>query len=323
MFHDAHDWALVLAAGEGSRLRSLTTTDEGVPVPKQFCSLDGGASLLQEALHRAESVAHFTRVCTVVAAAHRPWWAEPLQMRSRASVVIQPRNRGTAIGILLPLLHLARRDPRATVALLPSDHFVENERALARALRGAMIDAATYSEDVLLLGIRPDHADPQLGYIVPRRTDGVDLPSVAQFVEKPCRADAERLIDRGALWNSFIVVARLESLLALYERRFDEVLTALDLAIERELAGDLRAVTDLYERLPDIDFSRHVLAGQEEFLRIVPVPACGWSDLGTPRRVAAALRSPRAVPRSVAPHITPAAVLDLASRHGRLQLADA
>ena len=49
-------WALVLAAGEGSRLRALTTTN-GVAVPKQFCSLQGGPSLLQEALHRAEAVA--------------------------------------------------------------------------------------------------------------------------------------------------------------------------------------------------------------------------------------------------------------------------
>ncbi|HXW10704.1 MAG TPA: hypothetical protein VD737_08820, partial [Steroidobacteraceae bacterium] len=116
---------------------------------------------------------------------------------------------------------------------------------------------------------------------------------------------------------------RLESLLALYERRFGEVLTAVDLAIERELAGDARAVTELYERLPDIDFSRHVLAGQEDFLRVVHVPACGWSDLGTPHRVAAALRSPRPAPHVIAPHITPAAILDLAAQHGRLQLANA
>src|SRR5262245_3901959 len=41
MNYDTHDWAIVLAAGEGTRLRSLTTMADGVPVPKQFCSLDG------------------------------------------------------------------------------------------------------------------------------------------------------------------------------------------------------------------------------------------------------------------------------------------
>lgn len=50
-------WALVRAVGEGSRLRSLTTTEAGLAVPKQFCSLRGGPSLLHEALQRAEAVA--------------------------------------------------------------------------------------------------------------------------------------------------------------------------------------------------------------------------------------------------------------------------
>ena len=69
--HDStHDWALILAAGEGSRLRSLTTRN-GIAVPKQFCSLNGGASLLQDALHRAESVAPRTRIATIVAQQHR------------------------------------------------------------------------------------------------------------------------------------------------------------------------------------------------------------------------------------------------------------
>ena len=55
-------WALVLAAGEGSRLRALTTHG-GIAVPKQFCSLQGGPSLLQEAILRAEAVVPRQRIC--------------------------------------------------------------------------------------------------------------------------------------------------------------------------------------------------------------------------------------------------------------------
>ncbi len=71
-------WALVLAAGEGSRLRSLTTTASGQAVPKQFCSLQGGPSLLQEALQRAAAIAPLQRTCSIVAAQHRRWWEAPL-----------------------------------------------------------------------------------------------------------------------------------------------------------------------------------------------------------------------------------------------------
>src|SRR5678816_3420798 len=44
-----HLWALVLAGGEGKRLRALTTEPCGTPVPKQFCSLWGERSLIEEA----------------------------------------------------------------------------------------------------------------------------------------------------------------------------------------------------------------------------------------------------------------------------------
>lgn len=321
MHNDAHHWALVLAAGEGSRLRSLTTATDGVPVPKQFCSLDGGPSLLQEALQRAGSIAPTERICTVVAEGHRRWWSDPLAGLPAGNVVVQPRNRGTAIGILLPLLHLARRDLRACVALLPSDHYVRDERVLARSLRHAMADVSLYSDDVLLLGIGPEEPDPELGYVLPGPADGTGLAPVAEFVEKPSLVQASELIARGALWNSFIVVARLEALLALYERRFPEVVTALDLAIERGRLDDPHAVAELYERLPDMDFSRHLLQGQERHLKLVGIPSCGWSDLGTPRRVADALRrQERRAPRPVGLQV-PGAILDLAAQHHRLQLA--
>lgn len=321
MQDDPHNWALVLAAGEGSRLRSLTTTTSGVPVPKQFCSFDGGASLLEEALQRTRGIASPARTCAVVAAGHRRWWTRQLAALPPANVVVQPRNRGTAIGILLPLLHLARRDLRARVALLPSDHYVRDERVLGRSLRHAMADVTGYSEDVLLLGIRPEEPDPELGYVLPGAADGTGLASVAQFVEKPNLVEASQLIARGAAWNSFIVVARLESLLGLFERRFPEVVTALDLAIERGRLDDPGAVAEVYERLPDIDFSRHVLQGQEQHLRLVNVPACGWSDLGTPGRVADVLSRHRRRARRSFDRPAPAPVLDLAAQHSRLQYA--
>jgi mannose-1-phosphate guanylyltransferase len=59
-------WAIVLAGGEGSRLHSLTTTTVGVAIPKQFCSLRGGDSLLHDALKRAESIASPNHICAVV-----------------------------------------------------------------------------------------------------------------------------------------------------------------------------------------------------------------------------------------------------------------
>ena len=79
----------------------------------------------------------------------------------RRNVIVQPQNRGTAIGLLLPLLHIARRDPHARVVILPSDHYVRDEAVLARALRRAVTRLANDAENLWLLGIAPEEADPE------------------------------------------------------------------------------------------------------------------------------------------------------------------
>ena len=149
-------WALVLAAGDGTRLRDLTTDGRGNTIPKQFCSLNGGVSLLQLALLRAAQVIPWERVTTVVAARHASWWQGPLAFLPEQNVIVQPRNRGTAIGVLLPLLCILSQDPRARIVLLPSDHFVADEGTLAQSMRKALAELDRRPERVVMLGIVPD-----------------------------------------------------------------------------------------------------------------------------------------------------------------------
>jgi mannose-1-phosphate guanylyltransferase len=314
-------WALVLAAGEGSRLRALTTTN-GVAVPKQFCSLQGGPSLLQEALHRAEAVAPRTRICTIVAEQHRRWWHGPLWSLPAHNIIVQPENRGTAAGLLLPLLHIEARDQNARVVVLPSDHYVRDEATLARSLRDATRKITFERKEIFLLGIGPDEADPELGYILPSSGDGTNGLRVTQFVEKPPMTLARSLIERGGLWNAFILAASVRAFIRLFEERYPDIVAEMRAAVRRDSVDPQipLATSDLYGRLPELDFSRHVLEGAEHSLRVLPVPACGWSDLGTPKRVAEALRRLDSEERSYS-SLDPTAYLSLAAQHARLQMA--
>lgn len=285
-----HRWALILAGGEGSRLQSLTTTASGVAIPKQFCSFGGEASLLHDALRRAQTVAMAAHTCAVVSDHHRLWWqAMDLRIPS-ANVIRQPGNRGTAIGILLPLLQILHRDPEARLLVLPSDHFVCDETILAESLRAAMRQIRRHPDRIVMLGISPDEADPELGYIVSDSDVTMDLRAVSEFVEKPSTAVARALIARGGVWNSFIFACKAKTLLRAFEQRCRQL--ALDLweivtAPNRlTQAGDL---ADLYADAPTLDFSRDILQSSPDLLRVLTVPPCGWSDLGTPRRVSEAL----------------------------------
>jgi mannose-1-phosphate guanylyltransferase len=322
MSQQTNTWALVLAAGDGSRLRALTTAPSGTSVPKQFCSLHGGPSLLQEALNRALAVVSESRTCAVVAEQHRRWWEGALHALPAKNVIVQPQNRGTAIGILLPLLHILSRDLEARVVLLPSDHYVRQEALLTSAIRQALECLQGRYHESVLLGLKPEDPDPDLGYILPGSSDGRGALTVARFVEKPPAAMARELIAAGGLWNAFIVVSTALSLLGLFLARIPDIVNAMRAAQESDEDGDSggAAMIELYKKLPTLDFSRDIVAGQESAFRTLPVPQCGWSDLGTPKRVAEAL-SRCSPPEVTSREVRGLGYLSLAEQHRRSLLA--
>jgi mannose-1-phosphate guanylyltransferase len=280
-------WAIVLAAGDGSRLSALTTDERGATVPKQFCSLNGGFTLLQEALLRARRIVPSERVCAIVARRHEHHWRRLLSSLRAENVIVQPRNCGTANGVLLGLLHILDRDPLARITFLPADHYVRDEATFAASVRSAATRSAAGPDGITLVGIEPDDVDPDLGYIVPGAMLDDGTRRVEQFVEKPAPAVALDLVARGAVWNSFIFWAHAATLLALIRRRLPEMVDDMAHALARDWrrAGRPSALAQLYDRLPVVDFSRSVVQGAESELRLSTGPACGWTDLGTPGRV--------------------------------------
>jgi hypothetical protein len=127
-------------------------------------------------------------------------------------------------------------------------------------------------------------------------------------------AQARMLIRDGALWNAFILAARGSTLLELFDQRAPEVVQAL---------RSCRPLAAVYERLPVIDFSRHILAGARlPGLRVHKVPECGWNDLGTPERVGNTLaRLPPAIADNAEPDIDSAAI-NLAINYQRAATAN-
>lgn len=283
----ASDWAIVLAAGSGTRLGALTVDRDGAVVAKQFCSLRGGRSLLLDAIGRAGQLVPRQRIVVVVAAEHERWWRPQVSGLDPGNVVVQPQNRGTAAGVLLPLARVLELDANASVAVLPSDHAVEDPTVLTQAMRHALAACAVDTDKLVLLGMTPDSSDTEYGWIVPgarRRDDG--LFEVGEFVEKPDLARAWALLQQGAVWNSFLFAGRARTLWTLSERFARDAATRIARAFR--CAGDerARALAAAYADLPSTDFSRSVLQGSPDRQVLLRVGECGWTDLGTPDRVA-------------------------------------
>lgn len=284
-------WAVVLAGGEGSRLARLTKTSDGVVIPKQFCSLMKSSCLFQDTLERARAVVPAPQVCAVVGAPHRRWWTEVVGSVAAPNVFVQPENKGTGYGILLALLQLEASDPGARVMFLPADHYFRDENTIKRTLKLAGFLIEGNREATYLFGTEPDSADPELGYIVPVEAGRSLAAGVARFAEKPTLDETRDLIAGGALWNLFILGGTVRSMLALFNDGYAGAVSAMRAALaqDRRAAGQT-ALAELYEDVQAFDFSRQILERQAARLRVIRVPPCGWTDLGTPHRVASTVR---------------------------------
>jgi mannose-1-phosphate guanylyltransferase len=282
-------WAVVLAGGDGSRLQELTTTDAGEAVPKQYCTINRERCLLQDSIRRAGGVAPADRICAIVARQHQRWWQKALATFPSGNIFVQPRNRGTAFGILLALVKLEQRaHPDSAVLLLPADHFVSLESVMTQSLTRIAEYAIAEPDGVFLLGAEPEEAEEELGYIVPWHSTALLPVSVYSFVEKPDQRQALKLMNEGALWNTFIISGSVRSLLRLFEPRFSDEIRAFRAAVAAEPlpspSPDAR-FSALYEKLAYVDFSKAILEREANSVQVLRLPACGWSDLGTPQRL--------------------------------------
>src|SRR5215831_200722 len=112
-------WALLLAGGDGRRLRPLTRIIAGDDRPKQFCQILPGHTLLEVTERRVARVVPSQRTLVALTRAHERYYRPLLQNRPARALLVQPENRGTAPAILYGALRIAADAPLATVATFP------------------------------------------------------------------------------------------------------------------------------------------------------------------------------------------------------------
>lgn len=297
-----HVWAVLLAGGDGTRLLGTSVAGARIDRPKQFCHFGRDDSLLGSTLSRARRIAGAAHILPVVSELHRAWWAPELRHLPEENVLVQPRNRGTAVALLHALVHILLRDEHPTIVVLPCDHGVEDELPLLGAVDLAIAAAAERPAPLVLVGIEPGAPEPQYGWIVAGPAGAEAVRPVRRFVEKPSLREACVLMEQGGLWSSLIAAASGRALLARFLETMPRLVEAY-LWKMRDGVWSERALLECFASLPFSDFSRDILERSVPHLRVVPVRGSGWTDLGTPYRLETWLHRQRrrASPAGVVP----------------------
>jgi mannose-1-phosphate guanylyltransferase len=292
---------IVLSAGNGTRLREFVHQRTGDYLPKQYVNFIGSRSMLEHTYDRAQRSIPARKLFTVVAKEHLRFQEVRRQLASSppGTVVVQPANKETAPGVLLPLLHIYKRYPEAVVAVFPSDHFVLEKDLFMRHVDDAFRLVESDPSRMVLLGLQPHGPDPEYGYIVPGEkinASGSDSARrVELFVEKPSMETARKIIASGALWNTMVMVFTCKTLLAVIQRAAPELDRAFRSILDAIGTPDeQRVVNHVYQDLQPINFSKGVLEvlpfEYRRRLIVLPVQGVTWSDWGTSDRLSSTLR---------------------------------
>jgi len=287
-------WAVILAGGDGTRLQSMTRAISGDNRPKQFVPVIGGSTLLNQTRQRVALSIEPRRTLIVVTQKHRRFY-EPLAHEISPNLLVeQPVNKGTAPAILYALLRVASKSPKAVVALFPSDHFFADDEEFMSHIDVAVDAVEIQPATVMLLGITPTTPETEYGWIEPQpsilASAQKSITRVRKFWEKPSLNLATSLMQRGCLWNSFVMVGCVDALLKMTRAAMPELYTALAAITPTfETANEHKALAALYSSIDDSNFSHQVLAVRPEDLMVMRVGEVGWSDLGEPNRVLSTL----------------------------------
>lgn len=289
-------WSIVLAGGEGERVKPLVQRWLGRHRPKQYCAFVGARSMFQHTVDRAAQVCTLRRTVVVAARHHEAELRDQLDGRPIEHLLLQPANCDTAAGVFLPLTYVRARDPEATVVLLPSDHFVYPEARFLRLVRQAVQAAERGADRLVLLGVRPDRLELEYGWIEPAPEQagenlGGSVRRVRRFLEKPDPAQADEAMRNGALWNTLVLAAKAELLWELGRRCFPAIHARFQ-QLGEAIGGPREAavLAQIYEEMPHANFSAGLLQRLPEAVAVLELDGVLWSDWGKPERIAETLR---------------------------------
>ena len=233
--------------------------------------------MLDHTLDRAACLCDPSRILTVVGRHHRDVLRARAPRATDGAFIEQPANLDTAPGVLLGLVHAMHRDPDATVVILPSDHFVYPEWRFVAKVQVAIQAAERLGDRILLLGAAPTDIEAEYGWIVPS-------------VEKPAPAEAARLYERGALWNTLVLVARARTLWELACERLPHLtpfFTVLQAAIGTP--RETGVLDEVYDTMPRVNFSSELLERAPDRIAMQSLEGVMWNDWGQPARVVESL----------------------------------
>ncbi len=264
---------ILLSGGSGKRLWPLSNSVRSKQFLKLLPNIDAEThekvteSMVQRVYRQIKTVGNWESV-TIAAAASQKDLLE-MQLDDNVNIVIEPERRDTfpAIALACSYLHDIKKVSKDdAVAVLPVDPYVDID--FFKTIEKSEKFIRENETNLLLIGAKPAYPSEKYGYIVPlEKADGEEAFAVKEFKEKPTKAEAEKLIENGALWNCGVFGLKIGYALDILHSKYNiEDFSYLNMQAE-------------FKRLNKTSFDYEVVEHAQAIKAIVYDGQ--WKDLGT------------------------------------------
>ena len=271
-------YALILAGGSGQRFWPLSRD----ALPKQLLRLFGDKTLLELTLDRLEGVVPRENILILTNSQQEQAVRDLVKGLPAENIVAEPEKRDTAPAIALAVGLIVRRNPNATMMVLPADHLIQDVAEFQRVL-GAAMDAAEHSNSLVTIGIKPTWPCPSYGYVERGRSvpipgiKGVPVYEVERFREKPNPELAEFFLSQGTFsWNAGMFFWTIPAIFSEFSRHCPALADFVsELRTSKELAATIR---HQFARLPKLSIDYALMERASHVLNIEAT--FDWDDVG-------------------------------------------
>ena len=272
--------ALIMAGGKGTRFWPLSTEDN----PKQFLNLIGKESMIQMTVSRLTDLIPMERIFVVTDQKYEQLVNEHLPALPAENIIIEPIGMNTAPCIALSAMLIEKKFPNSTLAVLPSDHLIENEELFRKTLDAANLFVETNPNAIVTLGMSVTRPEIGYGYIkYQQKIESIyelDIHQVERFVEKPDVETATRYMNEGNyLWNGGMFIWKGQNVINLTKNHLPNTFEILQEIVQskQEIFKQV-----LFEKYPLVDSISVDYGIMEKANEICVIPSnFGWDDIGS------------------------------------------
>ena len=272
-----HFYVVIMAGGVGSRFWPYSRNDH----PKQFLDVLGtGSSLLQLTYQRFLNVCPAENIYIVTSQDYYKLVKDQLPDMTDDQILLEPARKNTAPCIAYASYKIAKKDPKATMVVTPSDHAILKEKIFIEAVNKSLTYA--FKNDILItLGISPNRPETGYGYIQYHIDNGSDFKKVKTFTEKPQIDLAKKFIESGEfVWNAGIFIWNVSSINKAFQNFLPEISESFEsISDSYYTSKEKKAIQRAYSHFKIISIDYGVMEKADNVYVILG--DFGWSDLGS------------------------------------------